>query len=183
MDLENYEMPNAEAIEKFVGAKLDDIVTDDSVKPPEAVEKVPGLSDYKNYMRQFFTVRRQRVVECGHKYNEMVQPRTNCEHCWFAFLNTHGDMVKIADEIFVKENGRELLTRLQGAKFVKMFTRFMSTIARWKAENDAKGLNDGTESAAGKSGQQGEPVQEPTGVGEDSQRKTEDNDIASPVGG
>jgi hypothetical protein len=149
----------ATELARFGGKAINEIIANQvdvsTVPPPEepAAEKVPGLSDYKNMMRQFFTVRRQRVAECGHRYNEMTQPRNNCEHCWFAFLNTHGDMVKIADEIFVKENGKAYLTQLQGAKFVKMFCRFMSTIARWKAENDER-----------------KSIQEPSGVGEDTRR-------------
>jgi hypothetical protein len=163
--------------------RLDDIVAEESVKPtPEGIEKVPGLRDYKNMMRQFFTVRRQTVKDCGHKYNEMSEPRTNCHVCWFAWLNAHGDMIKICDELFTKPGGEAALVQVKGRKFVQNFKKFMSTLARWKAEEAIKkGLNEQRDSSSAIVGaeEQGQPVQESTGVGEDSQREAEDNNVAS----
>lgn len=139
---------------------------DDNIRPEVAPEepvpeKVPGLRDYKNMMRQFFTVRRQTVKDCGHKYNETSEPRTNCHICWFAWLNAHGDMVKICDEMFVQPGGEAGLVKIKGIKFVKNFKKFMSTLARWKAEEAVKKglLNVGTESAAEECSRQREPVQ------------------------
>jgi hypothetical protein len=107
-------------------------------EPPNCVpEKVPGLRDYKNMMRQFFTIHRQRVAICGHRFDECNQPRhANCEHCWFAFFQNNGEFTKTCDEAFRDEtgNGKAAMIAIRGEKFVKRFTQFMSTIARMKAE-------------------------------------------------
>lgn len=94
------------------------------------------LSDIKKFNKIYVTVQHPRVKECGHRFDEFHEPRHNCEFCWFAFFNTHGDLVKTVDEIFHKENGIHVLTALKGKKFVRNFTKFMSTVAQWKIEAD-----------------------------------------------
>ena len=135
------------------------------------VEKVPGLSEYKRMMRQFFTVEHKRVKACGHKFTGQ-EPRTNCQYCWFAYFNEHGEFTKSLDELWRSPNGKQMMPALRGAKFTKMFLRFMSTVASWKAA-DEKGSN----------GAEGKPVQEPARLGEESQPKAEDNNVASAIGG
>lgn len=159
--------------EHIIGVPPSDVVAEEGVKPtPEVIEKVPGLREYKKMMRQFFTVQHKRVAACGHKFTGQ-EPRTNCQFCWFAYFNENGEFTKSLDELWRSPNGKNMLPALRGAKFTKMFLRFMSTVASWKAA-DEKGSNGGN---------QGKPVQEPTRIGEDPQREAEDNNIASPIGG
>ncbi len=44
---------------------------------PLLQKKELTLKDYKNLRRMYFTVRRATVSECGRKYDDMNQPRTN----------------------------------------------------------------------------------------------------------
>lgn len=154
---------------------------------PDLQKKELTKKDIGKIRKMYFTVKHSIVEECGHKYNDLQEPRNNCPHCWFAYLNTHGDMVKLADEAFHEQNGPELLAKLKGDKFVKMFVRFMSTIARWKAEadklkgNDGEG-NTGDNSSANESANESGFVQESEGLGEVIEHTTEDNNIISEVG-
>jgi hypothetical protein len=85
-------------------------------------------SEIRKYNRAMITRILPRVKECGHKYDEMNLPRTGCEFCWFAWFSAHGEIVKIADECFRTE-GKETLIRIRGEKFVKMFLKYMATVA------------------------------------------------------
>jgi hypothetical protein len=98
-----------------------------------------SLREYKNALRQFFTVRRSTVVECKHKIDLDSPPKNNCQVCWFAWFNQHGELVTALDEAF--NESPEILDRIWGTKVRKNFTRFMSTLAAWKAEQekDVKG--------------------------------------------
>jgi hypothetical protein len=73
-----------------------------------------------------FTVRHD-VAVCGHKVDRINQPKRNCHVCWWAFFQTHEMLVKTAHE-FYQQFGKERLVALRGAKFVKYFHMFMSTV-------------------------------------------------------
>lgn len=75
-----------------------------------------------------FTVRHILLEDCQHKMDMQNQPKTGCENCWYQWLNHHGTLVQTAHE-FYQQFGKERLVAMRGAKFVKMFLRFMSTIA------------------------------------------------------
>jgi hypothetical protein len=87
--------------------------------------------------RLHFTVRHDRVDLCGHKLDRMNQPTTNCEYCWFVWFNSHGQLVQAVDRAF-QEQGKDFVIKLRGVKFLKMFLRFMSTVAKLKAEEEQK---------------------------------------------
>jgi hypothetical protein len=78
------------------------------------------------------TVHNPRAQGCHHKLDLKSQPKhRNCEHCWWAWFQNNGEMVKTADEVF--QNGHpELIVQLQGEVFYKNFLKFMSTVARLK---------------------------------------------------
>jgi hypothetical protein len=95
---------------------------------PILAPKIVTRSEMKKYNRAMITRILPKIKECGHSYDEMNQPRTNCEWCWVAWFTAHGEIVKIADECFRAE-GRETLVRIRGEKFVKMFLRYMATVA------------------------------------------------------
>jgi hypothetical protein len=144
------------------------------VEPPvpgAAVELQPKeitLSDYKKYMHDFFTRRLKRVSECGHRFDEEREPRTNCEWCWFAYLNMHGDMVKTAHQCFSDE-GRDVLERIRGKKFTKFFIRFMATVAEFVAHQKEiygeSGLIQETGSSGGATQQAVQNNEQPSEVG------------------
>lgn len=93
--------------------------------------------EYKDAMRKQFTVRRPSVPACGHRFAHSSEPRhSNCESCWFAFFQVHGELTQACDEVF-KKFGEAGLRQLRGPKFTKNYLRFMSTLAQWKAAADA----------------------------------------------
>jgi hypothetical protein len=74
-----------------------------------------------------FTVR-HIALTCGHKMDLQNQPKTGCETCWWEWLNNHSTLVQTAHE-FYQQFGKERLVAMRGKVFVKMFLRFMSTVA------------------------------------------------------
>jgi hypothetical protein len=100
-----------------------------------------------------FTVRHILLEDCQHKMDMQNQPKTGCENCWYQWLNHHGTLVQTAHE-FYQQFGKERLVAMRGAKFVKYFLMFMSTVAHMieeqKAQEEANGnseqgrLGDGT---------------------------------------
>lgn len=91
--------------------------------------------EYKDYMRVVWTQRKGVVPFCGHKLGFEDTPRTNCESCWFAYFNTHGEATKVIAEMYEKHGG-ETLKAMRGLKFLKMFRKFMATLARFKDEQE-----------------------------------------------
>ena len=105
---------------------------ENAINPPKKLTQ----KEIKALFRAYFTVRRDRVKSCGHKFDMARDPRTGCEDCWFAFFGNNGPMTQTADECFQKE-GRQTLERIRGKRFVKKFLKFMSTLARFQAEAKA----------------------------------------------
>ena len=79
-----------------------------------------------------FTVR-HILLTCGHKMDLQNEPRTNCETCWWEWLNNHSTLVQTAHE-FYQQFGKERLVGLRGKVFTRMFLRFMSTVAHFLEE-------------------------------------------------
>jgi hypothetical protein len=94
-------------------------------------------SQFRQLRGKYFTIRHHRVKECNHLLDQINEPTfRNCEFCWFTFFSSHGELVQVTDEAF-KTHGAPFVDRLRGVTYRKMFTRFMSTMARFKAEADA----------------------------------------------
>lgn len=113
---------------------------------PEQKKLTP--TEIKALYRMYFTVRHQNVEVCGHQFDFAAeQPRhANCETCWFTFFQVHGELTQTADEIFQKE-GQQVLVAMKGKKFVKMFLKFMATVAQMvkeKNEQSVAGVGSGT---------------------------------------
>jgi len=117
-----------------------------------------GSTEQRQLNKIWVTRRLDHIKECGHKFSAYEEPRTNCEWCWFTFFNTNGELVKTADECF-REEGRDILERVRGKKFTKMFLRFMSTVAQFV--NEQKGKNEIR-------------VQETSGVGRETEQAVQD---------
>jgi hypothetical protein len=100
------------------------------VKGPELT---PG--DLKKVRKMYVTIQHPRVAACLHELDLSIFPRhRNCEHCVFAWFNSHGELVQQLDEMHNLGKDDEII-QLQGIKFYKRFRQFMSTIARFKEEN------------------------------------------------
>ena len=112
-------------------------------------------------------IRFQRLPICKHKFVHGSEPRhRNCESCWFAFFQIHGEITQLADEIHSK-HGLPGLRQLKGPKFAKNFTKFMATLAVWKkATEEAKQNANTEESAGGTSGSGGNAAEPGPGAGE-----------------
>jgi hypothetical protein len=114
--------------------------------PPELIGpdgKMLPLNEktMRKLRNKYFTVRHD-ALPCGHKVDRVNQPKTNCETCWWGWLNTHGQLVQTAHE-FIQQYGKERLVSLRGKVFVKMFLRFMSTVNHLIEEQKAQEkLND-----------------------------------------
>ena len=89
-----------------------------------------------------FTVRHILLEDCQHKMDMQNQPKTGCENCWYQWLNHHGTLVQTAHE-FYQQFGKERLVAMRGAKFVKYFLMFMSTVAHMIEEQKAQEKPDG----------------------------------------
>ena len=84
---------------------------------------------------KYFTIRHDLVKECGHKIDRMNEPSIGCEWCWWTWLSGHGELVKTTDEA-LQEHGKEFVIKLRGRRYLKYFLRFMSTLARFKKEQE-----------------------------------------------
>jgi hypothetical protein len=103
------------------------------LRPPSNPDLVGELRKYNQ------TIRFPRITECGHKYEEYREPRRNCEWCYFAWLNAHGEIVQLADKVF-QEEGKDMLIKVKGEKFVKFWLRYMRTVAEFvKHQKESNG--------------------------------------------
>ena len=103
----------------------------------------PG--DEKKLRKLYVTGKHPRVLACHHRLDLTFQPRQrNCEHCWFAWFNNHGELVQQLDEMF-QTQGNTLIIQLQGNKFYHRWRQFMATIAQLKQEQtNTHGCNQNT---------------------------------------
>ncbi len=76
--------------------------------PPEQMT----LRQFKQLRGKYFTVKHKRMTPCGHRLDQINEPRNNCEFCWFAFFQTHGELVQTADRAY-QEQGIEFLIRCE----------------------------------------------------------------------
>jgi hypothetical protein len=93
-------------------------------------ELTPG--EIKKLRKKYITVQHPKVVVCQHRLDLNKQPvHRNCQSCWFAWFQNHGEIVQQLDEMFVAD-GEQLIIQLQGKKFYHRWRQFMATIAQWK---------------------------------------------------
>lgn len=179
-------------VETVVGEQAQEVSAEGGLsgqagEEPEAANEAGSLKELldgpltdakiRQLRRLYFTVRHGVVNICGHRLDAMNEPRNrNCEHCWFAWLNTHAELVKTADRAY-REQGKAFLIKMRGAKFTKMFESFMATVAKLRTElqeheNERKGI-DGTKSGevtdqtTDQTGQAESPESSASGAGED----------------
>lgn len=81
---------------------------------------------FKQLRREHFTVRHDRVQPCDHRFDRITEPRTNCSTCWYAFFDTHENLVTSVDRAY-REQGKKFVEKLRGNKFRVFFEKFMST--------------------------------------------------------
>jgi len=125
-------------------------------------------AELKQLRRMYFTVRHDRVEECGHRFDRLNEPRTNCHYCWWAWFNSHGELVQTVDKAF-QEQGAAFVIKLRGRKFLKGFLMYMSTLAKFQQEAEA--MKEIT------NGQQGE-VDSVSGVGQEIGQGERQSDIS-----
>jgi len=99
-------------------------------------------SQLRELRGKYFTVRHPRVPECNHKSDVINEPRhRNCQHCWFSWLESHQELVKVADEAYI-EQGKEFLDKMRGKTFRIMFCRYMATKLKIKKETEQNGSSE-----------------------------------------
>ena len=102
--------------------------------PLERPQEPPTKGQLKLLRKQYVTVQHPRVVACQHRLAMNRQPRMrNCESCWLAWFNEHGELVQQLDEMHTGGHDN-IIVALQGTKFFKRWLQFMSTIAQWKQQ-------------------------------------------------
>lgn len=95
--------------------------------------------DLRKLRKLYVTVQHPKVKACGHRLDMGRQPtHRNCESCWFAWFNEHGQIVQQLDEM-LQTHGEELIVKLQGKKFLHRWLQFMSTVAQWKQVGELSG--------------------------------------------
>ena len=90
-------------------------------KAPEYTRKQIG-----EMRRRFITVVHDTVSSCGHKFRKDAQPKNNCFDCWYAYFKLGVNMADIHQQLSIPKFGVMVVTREYGAKFVKMFRRFLA---------------------------------------------------------
>jgi hypothetical protein len=164
------------AITDQAGATGGEVVTpnDDIAESRPTATPLPEqmtLRQFRALRAKYFTVKHKRMEPCGHRLDAINEPRNNCEFCWFAFFQTHGELVQTVDRAAM-EQGLDFIDRMRGRKFRVMFLRFMSTVAMFKQEIEA---------AKGQDGQAGEN-QSSERVGQDARQNLQDQGNLSNYG-
>ena len=109
----------------------------------------------RRWNKENVTVRLPRVLGaagCGHRLDLSQHPRhSNCESCWFAWFNNHGEIVQQLDEMHTNNNDA-MIVELQGVKFLHRWLQFMATVAQWKKQQEKNEQTSESSSSAGQPG-------------------------------
>lgn len=99
---------------------------------------IPTPGKMKKLRKQFITVQHPKVAACGHELDLSRQPvHKNCDTCWFAWFQNHGEIVQQCDEMFQADGGK-MIIQLQGKKFLHRWRQFMATMAQWQKVEEIK---------------------------------------------
>ena len=90
--------------------------------------------EYKKFNKAWTTRELPRVVGCDHKVDPDIPPRTNCDNCWFHYLNQDKDMILEIHGHYKAGKKKELIA-VYGTTFVKQIERFMATVVKMRKEN------------------------------------------------
>jgi len=121
------------AAEQLAAAENVEHIVVDSI-PLERERPPLSIGEIKKLRKQYVTVQHPRVIACQHELNLNAQPtHRNCESCWFAWFQNHGEIVQQLDEMHTSGNDAAII-QLQGKKFYRRWRQFMSTIAQWKQQ-------------------------------------------------
>lgn len=124
-----------EAASVVVEGNHDNVMVVDSIGDPKK-ELTEG--EIKKLRKQYITVQHPKVVGCKHRLDLSRQPRhRNCQTCWFAWFNNHGEIVQQLDEMHTA-SGDAVIVQLQGKKFYHRWRQFMATVAQWKQVGEVK---------------------------------------------
>lgn len=106
---------------------------------PASINEDDELPPYSIFARYWATEKpvKYPVLACGHKYRNEFEPNhRNCERCWFAFFQTHGELTQAVEEAY-QTGGAKLVSKLRGPKFLHQFLKFLSTVAFVKMQQEA----------------------------------------------
>ena len=105
--------------------------------PVQPEPQVPlNEAQFRKLRGQYFTVRHDLVGQCGHKIDRMNEPSIGCEWCWWTWFSGHGELIQTTDRA-LQEQGKYFVIKMRGKRYLKYFLRYMSTLARFKKEQDA----------------------------------------------
>jgi hypothetical protein len=100
----------------------------------DAFEKPKEITPFeiRKLNKLYVTFKHPKVIACEHRLDLSKQPQhRNCEHCWMAWFQNHGEIVQQLDEMY-QNHGEKLIVQLQGKKFYHRWRQFMSTVAQWQ---------------------------------------------------
>lgn len=109
---------------------IEQTITSQNVAEPEAPATPPEKLTAKQLgqlRRQYVTVVHGTVRTCEHKaaFSKDHDPKSNCIHCWAAYMATSVDLEFIHTVLTTK--GVKALVAIKGTRFVKMFYGFLSS--------------------------------------------------------
>lgn len=131
----------AEPRDRVVTTPEQEVVGDKAQEIPRP-ETAPDLSPsgIRKLRGQYFTIRHIPLTDCGHKLDVINEPRhRNCQNCFWQWMNFHPQLVSTVDEAW-REHGKAFVIRLRGKHFAEQFGRYMATVAHFKEQEKANGL-------------------------------------------
>lgn len=123
----------------------------DQLDPSLKVPKPPTEAQFRLARKIYWTQQYKTVDACGHKFHPTDAPKTNCDDCWIAYFQVHGEVTQLCDEIFRKE-GLATLKKLKGDKYAKNFVRFMAGLAQYQKEHSVESVGDASNSSTSTEG-------------------------------
>lgn len=106
--------------EEFFKGKDADLGSSKPIPQPE-----PTLKQVKEWRAANFTVRHSTVKACNHKLDLRHLPsNANCWECWRAFFESSPEGVASVHDLLLT-GGTKAVIAMHGAKFTKMFGRFL----------------------------------------------------------
>jgi hypothetical protein len=103
-------------------------------------EPKPTLAQVRAWRAANFTVKHSTVNACGHKLDLSHYPsNSNCWDCWEAFFSVSPDGVASVHNLLL-DGGTKAVIAMHGAKFTKMFGKFLQKKLLSQAVQAASGI-------------------------------------------
>lgn len=92
----------------------------------------PNKIELGQLRRKFITREHPTVKTCGHKVCLTSPPKSSCNDCWHAYFLFNKELVRASLDVFTgfgEKEGRLVIERKNGRKWLKAFERFVVGLA------------------------------------------------------